>query len=95
MFSTGFGTESSSFKLDEASRGFIPIGGGSHRIAQLPYGFGLYLALTGKTIHMEELLHLNILSGCVDEETPNQEIRHGLSDANLYMRMPLNADSFG
>lgn len=47
MFSTPIATEKSTLRLDETSRGFIPICGGTHRLNRLPCNLGLYLALTG------------------------------------------------
>lgn len=47
MFSTPLGTEKSSLRLDETSKGFVPIFGGSHKLSRLPCNIGIYLALSG------------------------------------------------
>jgi enoyl-CoA hydratase len=51
MFSTAIGTEKSSLRLDETSKGFIPIFGGSHKLSRLPCHLGIYLALTGDKLN--------------------------------------------
>ncbi len=41
---------SSTLRIDEVSKGFIPVAGGSHRLSRLPANVGYYLALTGKRL---------------------------------------------
>lgn len=53
MVSTPLGTEKSSLRLDETSKGFIPIFGGSHRLSRLPANIGIYLALTGDRLDLD------------------------------------------
>lgn len=67
MFSTPLGTEKSSLRLDETSRGFIPIFGGSYRLSRLPCNIGIYLALTGDKLNAEEMTKLGFLKGTVDD----------------------------
>jgi len=40
------GYKDSYLKIDEVSRGMVPVMGGSHRLARLPLHLGYYLALT-------------------------------------------------
>ena len=42
-----FGYKSSFLKLDEVSRGMVPLIGGSHRLTRLPLHIGYYMALVG------------------------------------------------
>ena len=67
MLSTPIGTENSSLRLDETSRGFIPIFGGSHRLNRLPCNIGLYLALTGDKLDHEEMARLGFLKAAMSE----------------------------
>ena len=85
LFSVGLGTASSSLAFNDVSKGFIPIAGGSHRLAQFPSEIGMYMALTCESMNLEEMMSLNVAHGYVDNETPNHEIRRCLSNANLYM----------
>lgn len=41
---------SSSLRIDQVSKGFIPVAGGSHRLSRLPAKIGHYLALTGRKL---------------------------------------------
>jgi enoyl-CoA hydratase/carnithine racemase len=50
MISTPLATETSSLRLDETAKGFVPIFGGSWRLSRLPCNIGLYLALTGDSL---------------------------------------------
>ena len=92
MLSTPIGTENSSLRLDETSRGFVPIFGGSHRLNRLPCNIGLYLALTGEKIDHEEMARLGFLRAAMSEEFSNKTIRKNLSDANLFMQNPVTAN---
>lgn len=47
MLTMPFTYPSSFLKLDETSRGLVPVMGGSHRLARMPLRLGYYLALTG------------------------------------------------
>lgn len=61
MMSTPMGTEISSMRLDETARGFIPIIGGSHQLANLPCNLGLFLALTGRKLNRDEMTRMGYL----------------------------------
>ena len=50
MASVALTDYSSSLRIDEVSKGFIPVAGGSHRLSRLPLNVGFYLALTGKRL---------------------------------------------
>lgn len=39
-----------SLRIDQVTKGFIPIAGGSHRLSRIPAKIGFYLALTGKKL---------------------------------------------
>lgn len=41
---------SASLRIDQVSKGFVPVAGGSHRLSRLPTKVGHYLALTGRKI---------------------------------------------
>lgn len=47
MINMPFGYRHAFMKLDEVSRGMIPLMGGSHRLARMPLHLGYYLALVG------------------------------------------------
>lgn len=47
MITVPIGYSDAYLKIDECSRGFVPILGGSHRLSRLPMSLGYYLALTG------------------------------------------------
>lgn len=51
MINTPLGYINSYLKIDEPSRGMIPIMGGSHRLARLPLHLGFFLALTSEQIN--------------------------------------------
>lgn len=53
MIEMPLGYTTSFLKLDECSRGMVPLMGGSHRLARLPLHLGYYLALTGDELNFE------------------------------------------
>lgn len=93
MFSTPLGTDKSTLKLDETSKGFIPIFGGSHRLSRLPCNIGIYLALTGDKLTGDEMARLGFLRGKVRDEHTNKQIHRHLSNANLFMRYTYSPSS--
>ena len=47
MMTMPLGYRNAFLKLDECSRGMVPLMGGTHRLSRLPLHLGYYLALTG------------------------------------------------
>jgi len=51
MMSMPMGRGQVNMKIDEVSRGMIPLMGGTHRLSRLPLHIGYYLALTGDELN--------------------------------------------
>ena len=94
MLSTPLGTGKATLTFDDTAKGFIPLLGGSHKLSHLPAQIGLYLALTGETLDVDEMIRLNFLRGRISDGPFNNEIRQHLSDANLFMQRPYDENSF-
>lgn len=93
MFSTPMGTDRSSLRLDETSRGFIPIFGGSHQLSRMVGNLGLYLSITGDKLDDQEMTKAGFLRSRIRDEFTNKQVRKHLSDANLFMRNPYTPSS--
>lgn len=52
--------------MPETAIGFFPDVGGSYLLQQLPYPLGLYLALTGNEIALEDALHYQLVDYALD-----------------------------
>lgn len=52
----------STLRIDEVSKGFIPVAGGSHNLSRLPLKVGYYLALTGKRLNSNEMSRLGFIN---------------------------------
>lgn len=57
----------STLRVDEVSKGFIPVAGGSHRLSRLPVNVGYFLALTGKRLTSNEMARLGFITGAAKE----------------------------
>lgn len=53
MISMPFGYKNAFLKIDDVSRGMVPIMGGTHRLSRLPLHIGFYLALVGDEFNFE------------------------------------------
>ena len=53
---------SSTLRIDQVSKGFIPVAGGSHRLSRIPAKIGLYLALTGRKLNSNEMSRLGFIT---------------------------------
>lgn len=62
MASVSLTDYSSSLRIDEVSKGFIPVAGGSHKLSRLPMKIGYYLALTGKRLNSNEMSRLGFIT---------------------------------
>lgn len=56
---------SASLRIDEVSKGFIPVAGGSHKLSRLPVNVGYFLALTGKRLTSDEMSRLGFINAVV------------------------------
>jgi enoyl-CoA hydratase/carnithine racemase len=65
MMHMPLGYENVFLKLDECSRGMVPLMGGTHRLARLPLRLGFYLALTGDELNYEEMSQLGFIKGTI------------------------------
>lgn len=54
-------------RIDEVSKGFIPVAGGAHRLSRLPVNLGYYLALTGKRLSSDSMARLGFITGIAKE----------------------------
>lgn len=62
MASVALTDHSATLRIDEASKGFVPVAGGSHRLSRLPLNVGYYLALTGKRLDSTEMSRLGLIT---------------------------------
>ena len=53
MINMPLGYSNTYLKLDEVSRGLVPLLGGSHRLANMPLNLGFFLALVGEEFNAE------------------------------------------
>ena len=80
--------------MDELQKGFIPIMGGTHRIRQIPFEIGIYLALTGEKLAYHEMRKLKFLQAEVQKGITNKDLRESLSEANLKVDTPYSPNLF-
>lgn len=66
MIHMPLGYRSSFLKLDDASRGMVPLIGGSHRLTRLPLHIGYYMALVGDEFNYEEMSSLGFIKGMIN-----------------------------
>jgi enoyl-CoA hydratase/carnithine racemase len=62
MASVALTDHSSTMRIDEVSKGFVPVAGGSHRLSRLPLNVGYFLALTGKRLNSNEMSRLGLIT---------------------------------
>lgn len=63
-------------RIDEVSKGFIPVAGGSHRLSRLPAHIGLYLAMTGRKLNANQMSRLGFIQGASRQGVTSKMIRH-------------------
>ena len=65
-------TEKTMWGMPEMNIGLYPDVGGSYFLNQMPGHIGRYLALTSKTIHTNDVIHIGAADYCIDSRDWNQ-----------------------
>jgi enoyl-CoA hydratase/carnithine racemase len=81
-----------SLRIDEASKGFVPLAGGTHRLSRLPANIGVYLAITGKKLNANEMSRLGFIHGVSKEDVTSKMMRHEITKSNLFFRRKLKVN---